>query len=379
MFSVLVLALATQGGSALLSPANKKIVTDSLYDINVSIMKIYTIQYTLEHFNGEDEYEVLSYQGSSKADLRFHAVKDDRNFLVKVIAETSSSFKDCSEMQKIYSIDWIKRNFFNNQISYKEINTIVDRTEIYSCYLIYEKPESDLSKPDLFSRKNLSDKIENSRKLFRFFGKAIRIFAELNFKGRILHGDIRPDNIMVNYGSDGELEPKIVNFDSILKHEGNGDITDKQLRYWSYYRAPEINEVALIDGQFNAYRWMNDYDKYKYSKEFVEDVYAFGITIKKVLKFHSDSIDEKQKEIEALSDLAKLMSKDKTEITQKKFLKYFSFNSTNKSRPNMMEVLGKYLEAMTSFDFENGSGTDQALFRQMKDSFDSMKNIIIII
>ena len=72
---------------------------------------------------------------------------------------------------------------------------------------------------------------------------------------------------MVNYSSDGEFEPRIVNFDSSLKHEGSGDITDQLLRYRNYYRCPEINEVAIIDGYFSAARWMDNYSKYRREKD----------------------------------------------------------------------------------------------------------------
>mgnify|MGYP003590263841 CR=1 FL=1 len=117
LFSVLALALAlaTQGSSARFSVANKKIITDKLYDLNVNILKVYPVLHTLENLSVENKYEVLSHEDSSKAHLRFQAVKDDKDFLVKVVADINYSFYDCSVTKKLYGIDWIKKDFFNEK------------------------------------------------------------------------------------------------------------------------------------------------------------------------------------------------------------------------------------------------------------------------
>lgn len=207
---------------------------------------------------------------------------------------------------------------------------------------MYEKHDTSISNGNLFARKSQASPAQNSKSLFRFFGKLVIGFAKLNFRTKILHGNVNSDTILVRYKDNNEIDPIISDFSLALLNEEEYNTTDGIIRYEGKYRCPEL--VEKIKTTIISHDVYYEYilPSFLYSNEFVEDVYAIGHLIEQTLLYQSGNIESKQCETQVLRDMAANMKRDKT-ITAD-FGLVFKDIKTVAHRPNMKQALQGFIE-----------------------------------
>ena len=321
-------------------------------------------------------YSLVGYLDSDKNGYNFHMTKDDQNFIAKITIDESDELEECKKDELVDDIEIFEVHYFNFPVDFGKYTNKIKNPKIYTCLAVYQKPDTDLSKTDLFSDKDPSAKAKNSSKLFRLLGKVILAFAELNFKANVLHGDIRPENILVKYvsttESDREFDPLIENFEMMLENSTGSTKFSGLIRYQSEYRCPELAVLVKKDKVTKEEDWLSLDKMYYYSETFLEDVYALGKTIDKVLETQNDFIIGEQSEIKELKHLASSMTKgiEKSSMGQKP-------PGEKTIRPDMKEVLQLFLEIMEKHDLDKDNGPNQVFFEQAKESFEFKKDRII--
>lgn len=370
---IFILVLVAQSQLALLSPEKKIELEDLLESKNFAERYRIAILETLGEFDLLGEYSVIGFIDYKMKGFNFHIAKGNENFVAKIFVDNSNHFGNCREDKLIDDLQKLKVSYLSTKVKYGQFEGLTDDGErVYTCVTIYEKPDTDLSRSDLFSHEQPNDYKENSAKLFRFFGKVIQSFAELNFKARILHGDIRPENIKVKISSDGDFDPEIANFDLMLENLSGEKVLDYAFRYDPSYRSPELAETIKIDEETNREYWDNSEKDYYFSEEFIEDVYALGKTIKNVLPKQKDFINDDQCEIIGLKDLASQMTKNKEEITERVGSDNIRSLIVSKGRPNMKEALQSVIGIMIQCQMDKDGGRNQVFFEQATKSLESL-------
>lgn len=378
-FKSLVLALITQFRGAELSPAvesSLRAEMSSSADITGKILQ------TLKTSDIMKPYEVKGLAGSATGSDLFQVTKSGESFLAKVVLDKDKKYKFCRSEKAGRNLHDEDITYANALKEYQELTPKLKKN-FYSCVLILESPDADLTNRELFSSKDENGKIENSKILFRFFGKVIQAFAEMNFKAKILHGDIRPENIKIKFkkiGTTGkrDFEPLVVNFDLILINKSGNIIGSSVPRYAVQYRPIEIFEATFINGRSPDYCWKENWNKFKFSKEFVEDVYALGKVITEVLSYQRDFISESTCEIIALRAITveMLKKRDKVGFTNTLISKT---PEIIKIRKNMKEIFGMFLKSMTECNPAETDMLNQKFIKEATKSLSSLLQQILIV
>ena len=301
----------------------------------------------LENAKVFDKYEVRNYIGSGTGGVVFGILEkgtssQDLQYVAKVIIDNDETFPFCQDNQVLKELEQKKVPYVNRLISNDTYTGTIDDKDFYACILILEYCFTDLDKGNIFPK----DSKKNWPILFRFFGKLILSFTEIHFIGRILHGDIKPDNIMVKINKEEkDIEPVVIDFDLMLKMEDQEEKSDSQLRYSEDYRPPEIDETTSVDGEASQENWDDNWELYQFSKEFKEDVYALGVTIKNVLRSQKRNVQKDSTRYQKLKKLGNQMIRPK------------------QNRPNMKTVLQKFIRIMESCSSCKGDPND-VLFLQ---------------
>ena len=213
------------------------------------------------------------------------------------------------------------------------------------------KAEEEKGKGDFITKKeDPQTKTKNSEKLYLLFGKVIISIAELNGKLKILHGDIRPENIMIKFNrigdsSDVDLEPEIMNFDLMLENNSGQDLFDPTVRYQFDYRSPEMSEKIAYSSSSRTYYFKSDPLPFKFSQDFVEDVYALGKTIRTVLTTYEKYLDTQFYGYKFLNSISDGMTSSRFHLSspQKSTPPGMTYK---KIRPNMKALLKSFTLAM---------------------------------
>ena len=310
-----------------------------------------------------DKFIVKNYFDSFIGDFVFELDKPFQNTVAEIVIDFDKDFKICKlsnpyEKLKSRGLSYIiGLEYYTERVGY-----FVEKYYYY-CILLLERPDRDTSSPDLFTSKEAQHLKGNSERLFFFFGKAIQAFAEMNFIAMMLHGDIRPKNIMVKFkqaekDSDRDFDPVIIGLHNALQFYSKEDLCNDALRYSSKYRPPEMSEKTFVAGKSLDESWAINWENYKYSKEMVEDVYALGKTIEEVLKVQSEFISESSCEIQGLRTLQNEMIKEKEKIEFKN-KKHSKSSKVIKVRKNMKEIFGMFFEILKKCNEENPSDLHQ--------------------
>ena len=279
-------------------------------------------------------------------------------FTAKVIIDQDKDFTICngeSSIDKfnkpvpvtVMDLDNNEMTINERKISYlnviKSINFFKGtgkKEPFYSCVLILGETSGDLS-DTFFSDINDETKKGNSRRLFRFFARAALSLAELHFKAHILHGNISPYAFLVkSISKDNDIEPVLTDFRYILVNDSGEDIPDDQLRYNFYYRPPEMTGKTKEGILSDEKAWENNWKNYQFSKDFLEDVYALGKTIKKAFEFQKSYVSTSLCEYKALKKISDTMIEENV-----------------KKRPNMKAVLEMFIKETA----ECNKGVDNSL------------------
>ena len=251
-FSVITVAFVSQSSFAIFSDAKKDEIVNKIQSINSNKPINTLIGETLQKFSRDSNVEILSFVGKKANDFSFHAMQGKTNYVAKVVIDESSKLEICKKVLDDYDTLNYKITYLGSKIEkYREFAIGASPKFSYTCVLTYEQPDTDLSVKNVFSAETRESKAKNSQQLFLLFGEVIQAFAELKFTANVLHGDIKPDNIMVRFkqvggSSEKNLEPAIVKFDFILKHKLGKEVTDKLLRYSWIYNPPELIRENLM-------------------------------------------------------------------------------------------------------------------------------------
>lgn len=403
----LVLVLVAQFRITVLSDNVKYIISAELEQNNDFKRLKSKIFLTLNDPEQMSDYEVKRYIGSRAQGVAFDVMKSNELFVAKVILDADADFSFCRREKVVEELNLKGISYVASLKHYHEYTSKDKNPEVFSCVLIYDRSDDTITNPKLFTKNDIKGKIENSKQLFVFFGKAIQAFTEINLKKQVLHGNITPESIMVNFkqidnNSDRDFEPVVVDFCFSLKNEQFKFISDKLFRYSDGFRPSEMiekteeKETTSTQNQnknqnqkndkekekeqkkLERENWNKNWEKYTYSKEFVEDVYALGKTIEKVLDIQNRFIDESQCEIESLRKIAKLMLKKREELDltvnpssePKKYIKV---------RMNMREITVKFIEKVNDCDKSQSNTKYQLFIKQATESINSFRIPFILI
>ena len=333
------------------SVANK--IQIALAEKNESYSKQLQILKTLRDCSIMENYSVEGYVGSGQGTAVVDVTQIDTGlkYVAKVVLDIDNSYSRCRKEEIIEKLSNDGISYVNKFIQKKRFTDRIQTEDFYSCVLILEKAGEALDKNLLFPKFDgkskieiQNTKIENSKKLVRFFGRVIQSFAELHVKAKVLHGDIRPENIMVNkkeISKDNfDLIPVIIDFGLRLVNKSGKDIKNDLLRYTKGYRLPQMIEKIKVDGKSFEESWEDNSNEYIFSKDFIEDVYALGKTIENVLKFQTNFIDNDICEMLRLKDLYLQMMQKKEGANKKQYI------SKEDPIPNMQQVLTNFLDKM---------------------------------
>lgn len=308
---------------------------------------------TLEDSEVLSGFEVEGYLGSDRESSFFHLAASEKDYIAKIGIDFDDGSIICNKVPIFAALRGKKVSYLNNILKSGVYSGSLNAENSFDyCVVIFEKPDSDLSKKDLFFGQDIDSKARNSIQLFRLIGKVIKSFAEMNFLGKVLHGDIRPENIMVKFKDENDefeskFDPVIINSDFMLDYNSKKRDLNLQ-RYLEDYRPPEMAKKvqAPAPGKELTSKQKKEILKeesktHEYSSELTEDVYALGKTIQKVLENQATFIDEGECSAKKLNVLAASMVVEKEKPGTKGGL--FSSPKPVKVRKNMMEILEDYI------------------------------------
>ena len=340
---------------------------------------------TLQNAKLFKKYPVKEYIGAGTGGIVLDVKSDNPKLVAKILIDYDYRFPYCQDNQVLKKLEGDGVHYVNKLISTETYTGYLSAAEkttsashlFYACILFLEKADTDLRIGKLFDTKS----IENWPVLLRFFGKLIQSFAEINFKGKILHGDIKPENIMAKIlnkdtPSELDIEPVVIDFDLNLHNPREKYMIHHQLRYTPNYRPREMFDATKIPLKDATTAWEINWRKYVYSGEFVEDSYALGVTIKEVLGLQSGNVDKTSKEYTGLLNLAKRMTGREYEQDTK------LISATNRKglkplRPNMKIVLKEFLDIIEACKDCNNSELTKQFIKDAKKSLEKMNKKLI--
>lgn len=346
------------------------------------------IKNTLKNASLFVSYPVEKYLGAGTGGVVFSVKSENPKLVAKIIIDDNFRFPYCRDNQVLKKLEDDGVNYVNKLVTSETYTGYLSAAEktvsasnfFYSCVLILEKADTDLKIGKLFERNSIS----NWPVLLRFFGKLIQSFAEINFKGKILHGDIKPENIMVKISKKGtppelDIEPMVIDFDLNLENPREEYMTHHQLRFSFDYRPREMFYATFIPNIDSTTAWKKNWRKYLYSGEFIEDSYALGITIIEVLASQSGNVDQISKEYTNLLALAKQMAGSAGYIQDKIYISDRNRNGLKPSRPNTKIVLGKFLDIIRACEKCKDSNLTKQFIVDAQKSLDEMNKKLICI
>lgn len=237
----------------------------------------------IDHAQIFKRYSVESFVGAGSGGVALAVRANSTLFVAKVMFD-NGNFSACADSKLLTSLQEKGVLYINQLVESSQDSAIMDGRKFHFCTLILEKGSADLSERPVF----LSQGPEKWPKLLLFFGKLIVGFAELNFKGGVLHGDIKPGNILLKEG-DGEVDPIIIDFNIMRVQNAARPLNDCQLRYAMKFRPPELLDVSTSGGEEAPSLWRSHCRSFYYSDSFLEDVYALGRTFFKLLRTNQRS------------------------------------------------------------------------------------------
>ena len=385
LFKALFLVLVMQTFVDALFLEQLKGLDEVLKNHSVYANRLNELDQTLQASKILKDYMVEEFSSFTTDSVNFLLTHSGDDFLAKLIKETDSNFKTCEKLKQIHK----KENFqirFASEILQSDNYTGTDEksNNFFYCVLLFKMNKMNIGREMLFwNDGNPLTKAKNAEKLYLFFGKSIQGFAELNGKAKVLHGNIRPESILIDYKSiqnkfELYMEPEIRDFDLMLENASGKNLYDRVVRYHPDYRCPEMKSKVKKDKTSKKEFFDDGFRCFEYSKDFIEDVYALGMTIKNVIDTNSPAIDTRFHGISYLQDLAQLMIdvRDKPK-TSSIFASIFYKN--DKVRPNMKQVLKSFLENIKSCEYCQFKSLREEFITSAEKSLESIPDLPILI
>lgn len=305
-------------------------------------------------------YELTDWISDNDNILLFQAKQKKNLYLCKVIIEYENDHKYCDIEKENIAINKLNISYMNKIIYLEEGSKKYGDKKLIYCISIFEDQLKQINSGRLFSKNTRKELYNNRKKLFTIITKLIIAITELNFKANILHGDIRPDNIYIKYDPQSyesleDYDPVVTNFKQIVENQFGKILPSDEIRYEEKYRPKEMTDK--IDYSTNGRKMLIGYH---YSKDFLEDVYALGVTIKEIITHHQDKNYLEKPLNKALLNIADDMI-DGEDVPNPK-----NPTQTISVRPNMKDVLLKLYKSMKDLIDSNPDSIDSSLLRQVK-------------
>lgn len=151
---------------------------------------------------------------------------------------------------------------------------------VHFCVLGFELGSFDFFEMELDESKPLED---NTQLFIETVYKILKGFKTLNFDAGYLHGDIKPENMII-VEDNGYYEPRIIDFDLSFKPTTDYQ-TNRRIPPWMVYtdgyRPPEIQRFCQVHN--NQLQYPHYFSLYNFDQFFREDAFALGQTLKKIL------------------------------------------------------------------------------------------------
>ena len=161
-----------------------------------------------------------------------------------------------------------------------------------------------VTKPMFAAAVSAEQREENTVDFIRFAIRTLYGFSIMHFQAKYLHADIKPDNLMYIKTAQGEIKPRIIDFD--LTFNRRKLLNPGFLTYTPDFRPPELLAIAPTNHLGGAgYKKLR---AYVYDSEFKEDAYALGLTLQKILRINEPLLKLGSGRVEALKGILKAMT-----------------------------------------------------------------------
>lgn len=192
----------------------------------------------------------------------------------------------------------------------------------YFCVIGLKKGEGSLEE------RRFNDLATSVRERDGFY-KTIYLILEgimtLNFKADYLHGDIKPENIvLVKTGT--EYEPRIIDFDKTFKLQEEMNIKNRRgtnsVLYSPKNMPPELQKFVQ-DNKYSEESFNKYLETYEFSRTYLEDSYALGKTLQQLIQVNGL---ENVKNDGILTSLKTIAIKLSTTLPQLRMTTYEAFH-----------------------------------------------------
>ena len=224
-------------------------------------------------------------------------IKNGKLYAVKQISKKNKSENSLSDARK--EIEIIKGVFDSNIDADKYIIKLVENLEDnQDIWLIFEKAGKSLgslmfkikgefhNNERIYSIKKgkfFQHLFENDMNFKNFLKKMLKTINFLNCGYGIVHCDIKPDNILIEYDQNQDINEELINFDSMkLIDFGSAFRLDNPDNFSSNtpeYIPPEVTEILEKKGTKEIYSFLKNLKSYPYAI----DIWSLGVMILEIL------------------------------------------------------------------------------------------------
>lgn len=376
----LLIVLVTQFGAVELSKEVEDEITAKMKADKNFVGSVEHILHVLKNSEFLKGVKGIKYLNSDTEGVNFELTGSFTKLAVKIIIYNDKKYDRCVNLRVYNAISARNLTYVSKVTKFEDSDFTIGDRKIFFCLAIYEYSFTTDPRVILtISPQDQNTKEENTRKLFLFIGRTIQGFAELHFEGKVLHGDVKPQSIMVRHDTTSKAYyPLIINFDKMLPNPNNQEIKDSKLRYDWHYRPLEIAGKRSLtvneEDIFLTKTWPTISGNMTYSNEFLEDVSALGETINKIIVDNEFYINRSICQIKKLEGLTKEMTEKCYEIINDNNVyrrKYI--------RKNMRVIFGDFIKIAKSCKQDPYISIANTFIQQFEDSLKSIsKNILII-
>lgn len=231
------------------------------------------------------EYEFLKFVELEKSVGKFVGIKKKVSYMMNIELSHINSKELCDpKYNSFFKVaSQREKGYFQDRLS--PIKILIDDSIIKRVCIFEEESVFKADMP-LFDLRRLS--IVQTTKLFvQFLVNVVQAFDQLIYKFKCYHGDIRPNNI--GYIREGStIIPRII----VSKKSFNPRVSRfhcLSLLYEGKFRPPELDWMNKYNDN-DKFEDIIEFKNYRLSGHFLEESFALGMTLKKMIEINSHSI-----------------------------------------------------------------------------------------